>query len=85
MTLPTPLILLTALAPSRTASAKSGGRRSPGGRLTQSRVAATASATTWARSKASDTSCLRASGLSTTTEPGVSAAEASFFLYVVKV
>ena len=50
-----------------TASAKSGGVRSPGGVLTQSRHSRTASTTTWAASKASVASARRAMGLSTTT------------------
>ena len=50
-----------------TASANCGGVRSPAGRLTQSRVAATAAATTWASSKAAIASALRAAELRTTT------------------
>ncbi len=51
--------------------------------FTQSRVALTASATTWAPSKAATASRLRAIGLSTVTVPAGPSDSASF-LYVVK-
>ncbi len=69
-TLVLPRPLPAAAAASLTASAKPGGRRSPGGVLTQSRVVVTAVASTWAVSNASLTSDLRAEGLSTVTVPG---------------
>ena len=69
VTLPPPL---RALLAATTSSAKAGGVRSPGGVLTQSRVRATAPATTWAVSNASRTDEARAASLSTTTSPGPS-------------
>ena len=63
---------LRALAAATTASAKSAGVRSPAGVFTQSRVRATAAATTWAVSKAARAGLARAASLSTTTSPGES-------------
>ena len=76
---------MTSLTAPSTATAKLGGVRSPGGVFTQLRVAATASATSCASSKARTNSFLRADGLSTTTSPGWSALDSSeaFFLYAV--
>ena len=76
----------TSFAAASTASAKAGGVKSPGGVLTQLRVAATASDTTCASSKAMPNSFFRADGQSTTTSPGAFADSSSaFFLYVVYV
>ena len=74
----------TSFTAASTAAAKAGGVKSPGGVLTQLRVVATASDTTWASSKARPNSFLRADGQSTTTSPGAFVESSSaFFLYVV--
>jgi hypothetical protein len=65
------------------ASAKTGGVRSPGGVLTQSRVVATARATTCAWSNAVPASLRRAIGLSTTISE--TARRDSWLLYSVNV
>ena len=78
-----PLPRAYGLAASTTASAKAGGVRSPGGVFTQSRVVATARASTCASSKAAIVSLRRAVGPSTTTSPG--ALRVDPFLYVVNV
>ena len=83
MTLVFPRPLPAEPAAAATASAKAGGRRSPGGVLTQSRVVATAAESTRAVSKASTTSPLRAAEESTVTVPGEVSSVG--FLYVVKV
>ena len=81
MILPFPLAY--GFAASTTASANAGGVRSPGGVFTQSRVVATARASTCASSKAAIVSLRRAAGLSTTTSPG--AVRVAAFLYAVNV
>ena len=85
MSLGAPRPLPSSLARAWADSAKCGGRRSPGGVLTQSRVAATARVTTWASSSAVTTSFLRAAPLSSTTSPAVVSSRVVSFLYVVKV
>ncbi len=83
MTLVFPRPLPTSAAAALTASANPGGRRSPGGVFTQSRVVATAAAMTWPVSKASVISFLRAAGDRTVTVAG--AVLSVGFLYVVNV
>lgn len=80
-----PRPLVSSLPAWATASANAGGVRSPGGVLTQSRVVATARATTWASSNAATNSFLRASPLSTTTSPATVGSFLFCFLYVVNV
>ena len=65
-------VTLCFLAAAETASAKERGVRSAGGMFTQSRVRATAAATTWAVSSAWTAALSRAASLSTTASPGTS-------------
>ena len=60
----------TSAASAVIASANVGGRRSPGGVLTQSRACATASVTVWASSTARPAADWRANELSTTCSAG---------------